>query len=55
VMTVTIGILVEHAHLHLLPRTEGSIDMVLEAWGKAREVRKLSPKEMEKIQERFKV
>jgi histidine triad (HIT) family protein len=55
VMTMTIGDMVAHAHLHLLPRTEGSIDMVLEAWVKAMKTRKLEPKEMEQIAERFKV
>ena len=55
VMSVTWGTMVEHAHLHLLPTTEGNRDMVGEAWVKAREARKLSNEKLKELEAKFKV
>jgi histidine triad (HIT) family protein len=55
VMSVTIGALVEHAHLHLLPSTSGNRDKILQAWAEARKARELSPEEMKKIAARFRL
>lgn len=55
VFTQTIGQLVPHAHFHMLPEREGSLDSVLAAWAEAREARKLTPEEMAKIQNEFKL
>ena len=53
VVSVTVGEMIEHAHLHLLPDSEGNKEMVLEAWDKALKARKKSGDEMGKIRERF--
>ncbi len=55
VVSVTVGEMIEHAHLHLLPDSEGNKEMVLEAWDKALKARKLDTEEMKELQERFKV
>jgi len=55
VMSISLGVMIEHAHWHLLPRTGGSIEPVLEAWIKAREVRKLKAGKLEKIAARFRL
>ncbi len=55
VVSVTVGEMIEHAHLHLLPESEGNKDMVLEAWDKALKARKKSSDEMEKIRGKFSV
>ncbi len=55
VYSQTIGLLVEHAHLHLVPETEGNLNLALEGWSKAREARKLSKEEMERIWEKYRM
>jgi len=55
VMSVTIGEMIKHAHLHLLPQAEGNIDNVLKAWDEALKMRKLSDGKMKKIQKGFQV
>jgi len=55
VKSMTFGVLVEHAHLHILPETEGNINLVGEAWVKAREMRKLEADKLKEIAEKFKV
>ncbi len=55
VFTQTIGQLVSHAHFHILPESEGSLNSVLSAWGEARERRKLTQDQLERIAERFRL
>ena len=55
VMSMTIGDMVAHAHLHLLPRTEGNIDKVLSSWVEAMKARKIEPEKMKQLAEKFKV
>jgi len=53
VASVTLGTLVEHAHLHLLPKTEGSVQLVWDGWIKARGMRKIEPKKLKELAEKF--
>lgn len=53
VVTLTIGEMVPHVHLHLLPKTEGVLDGVLEKWSEALTLREKTPEEMSKIAETF--
>jgi len=55
VASLTLGIMVEHAHLHLLPKTEGNDQLVWDAWVKARETRKVDSKKMKQLAEKLKV
>ncbi len=55
VMTVTIGDMVAHAHLHLLPKTEGNIDKVLLSWIEAMKARKIDPEKMKELVGKYKV
>jgi len=50
-----IGHLVEHAHLQLLPDTNGVHEEVLEKWKEALGKRKIGPEEMAKIASKFRV
>ncbi len=53
VMSVAIGEMVPHAHMHLVPDTEGNRDEVFRKWDETLGMRKLSPEEMEKIRAKF--
>lgn len=53
VMSVTLGVMVKHAHLHLLPKTEGNVDKVWDAWVEAREARKVGGEKMKILAKRF--
>jgi len=53
VASLTLGIMVEHAHLHLLPKTEGNDQLVWDAWVKAREMRKVDSKKMKQLAKKF--
>lgn len=53
VVSATIGEMVAHAHLHLVPDSVGSRDMFFQGWNKARSERKLGEQEMNEIRERF--
>lgn len=53
VMSVTIGEMIPHAHLHLVPDTKGNRDKVFERWSEALTMRKLPPEKMDKIREKF--
>lgn len=53
VKSVTLGMLVEHAHVHLLPETQGNAGLIEDAWSAAREARKLSESEMMTIKNTF--
>lgn len=53
VKSVTLGVLVEHAHVHLLPETPGSVLLIENAWSEAREARKLSHNEMITLKIKF--
>lgn len=55
VMSLTWGRDVHHAHLHLVPSTTGSLEMVAAGWREALEARKLESSEMKKIAEKFKL
>lgn len=55
VVSLIIGEMVPHVHFHLLPKTEGNLEKVLDEWNKALSARKKSPEEMAKIAERFKL
>lgn len=55
VVSVTIGEMVPHAHLHLLPDSAGNRDIVLEAWNRVRNMRKLGESEMGTIRDKYKV
>jgi len=55
VASVTLGTMVEHAHLHLLPKTEGSVQKVWDAWVKAREARKLDTGKLKELAKKFHV
>ncbi len=41
VVSATFGEMVEHAHVHLLPKTEGSLQLVMDAWNEALQSRKV--------------
>jgi len=53
VMSVSIGEMISHAHLHLVPDTEGNRGKVFERWNEVLEMRELSPEELEKIRIKF--
>ncbi len=53
VASLTLGTMIEHAHLHLLPKTEGNVQLVWNAWVKARETRKLSPEKLTELAKKF--
>lgn len=56
VMSITLGLMVPHAHLHLLPsNTEGNLDLVFEAWEKAKAARKLPSEKLSELAEKFRV
>ncbi len=55
VVSVTVGEMIEHAHLHLLPESEGNKGMVLEAWDKALKARKLDAVKMKELVEKYKL
>jgi len=55
VASMTLGIMVEHAHLHLLPKTEGNVQKVWDAWVKAREARKLDAGKLKELAKKFHV
>lgn len=55
VMSLMWGRDVHHAHLHLVPPTTGSLELVAAGWREALEARKTSPEEMVKIVEKFKL
>ena len=53
VMSAVWGEMIPHAHVHLVPRTEGNLGLVEKAWNEALGRRKLSQAEMERVRERF--
>lgn len=53
VMSLTIGEMVPHAHLHLVPDTQGNREVVLNKWSEVLVMRKLTPEEMMKTQKKF--
>lgn len=55
VASMTLGIMVEHAHLHLLPKTEGNVQKVWDAWVKAREARELDAGKLKELAKKFHV
>lgn len=55
VMSLTWGRDVHHAHLHLVPSTHGSLELVAAGWREALEARKLEGEEMDKIAKKFRV
>lgn len=55
VKSVTLGVLVEHAHVHLLPETQGSASLIDNAWSEARNARKLPENEMIALKNKFQV
>jgi len=55
VASVTLGTMVPHAHLHLLPKTEGNSDKVWGAWVEAREIRKLGGDRLRQLGEKYKL
>lgn len=55
VISVTIGEMVAHAHMHLVPDSEGSRDKVVQGWNEAREARRMSDDEMKKIRTEYNV
>lgn len=55
VMSLMWGRDVHHAHLHLVPSTTGSLELVAAGWREALEARTLSPEEMTKIVQKFKL
>ena len=55
VMSLTWGRDVHHAHLHIVPPTYGSMEMVAVGWRQALEAREIEPEKMKKIREKFEV
>ena len=55
VASMMFGVMIEHAHLHLLPTTKGSVQRVWDAWEEARGMRKLKPDQLEKIAKKFRL
>ena len=55
VMSLTIGEMVPHAHLHLVPDTLGNREGVLRKWSETLEMRKLPKEEMLRILEQYKL
>ncbi len=55
VMSLMWGRDVHHAHLHLVPSTTGSLELVAAGWREALEARKLDSTEMAKIATKFKL
>lgn len=55
VMSLTIGEMVPHAHLHLVPDTTGNRKGVLQKWSETLGMRKLSGEEMVKLAEQYKL
>lgn len=55
VVSVTVGEMIKHAHLHLLPDSDGNKEMVLEAWDKALKARKLDSDKMKELAEKYKI
>lgn len=55
VMSLMWGRDVHHAHLHLVPSTGGSLELVAAGWREALEARKLVPEEMKKIADKFRL
>ena len=55
VMSLTWGRDVYHAHLHLVPSTHGSLELVAAGWREALEARSLESDEMKKIVSKFRI
>jgi histidine triad (HIT) family protein len=55
VASVTLGMMVPHAHLHLIPETKGNVGKVWDAWVEARESRKIKGDKLTELAEKFKV
>lgn len=55
VMSLMWGRDIHHAHLHLVPSTFGSLELVAAGWREALDARKLGPEEMENISDKFKL
>lgn len=55
VMSLMWGRDVHHGHLHLVPSSAGSLELVAAGWREALEARKLESDEMKKIAEKFRV
>lgn len=55
VMSLTWGRDVHHAHLHLVPATSGSLELVAAGWREALEARKIGPEEMKNILDKFRL
>ena len=54
-MSLSWGRDVHHAHLHLVPSSVGSLELVAAGWREALEARKLDSDEMKKIVNKFKI
>ena len=55
VMSLMWGRDVHHAHLHLVPSSYGSLELVAAGWREAIEARKLDGDAMKKITDKFKL
>lgn len=55
VMSLMWGRDVHHAHLHLVPSSQGSLELVAAGWREALEARKLAPEKMKEIANRYKL
>lgn len=55
VYSQTVGEMVEHAHLHLVPNTEGGLREVLDKWGEALKKRKVESDKMKELVNKFKI
>lgn len=55
VVSLTIGEMVPHVHYHLLPKTEGVLEGVLNKWTEALSAREKTPEEMAKIVDKFRL
>lgn len=55
VMSLMWGRDVHHGHLHLVPSTSGSLELVAAGWREALEARKLPSEEMKKVAEKFRL
>lgn len=55
VMGAVWGEMVPHAHVHLVPRTEGSLEGIEKAWNEALGKRKVESDRMEEIRGKFEV
>ena len=55
IMSLTIGEMVPHAHLHLVPDTNGNREGVLQKWSEALKIRKISEEKMSKLATLYKI